>query len=140
MIPGIVRAAARTCILLVCAVSAATGQTPGTAAARTVIVRMIDQGLYGMAFDPTRVTVHRGDTVRFVQAGNLPHNVEFKSVQAQTDLGPSRIGPHLKVQGETYSIVIDQRFAVGKHVYVCTPHEVLGMAGIIYVADESSSR
>ncbi len=30
----------------------------------------------------------------------------------------------------------DQRFAIGKHVYVCTPHEVLGMAGIIYVVDE----
>ena len=136
MIPGIVRAAARTCILLVCAVSAASAQTAGTAAARTVIVRMIDQGLYGMAFDPTRVTVHRGDTVRFVQAGNLPHNVEFKSVPERTDLGASRIGPNLKALGDTYSIVIDQRFEVGKHVYVCTPHEVLGMAGIIYVVAE----
>jgi len=90
-----------------------------------------------MAFDPTRVTVHRGDTVRFIQAGNLPHNVEFKSVPAETDLGPSRVGPSLKAQGETYSVVIDQRFAVGKHAYVCTSHEVLGMAGIIYVAAES---
>lgn len=98
---------------------------------------MIDQGLYGMAFDPTRVTVHRGDTVRFVQAGNLPHNVEFKSVPPHTDLGAVRVGPNLEAQGETYSIVIDQRFAVGKHVYVCTPHEVLGMAGVIYVADHS---
>ena len=132
-----VRATARTCILFVCAVSAATGQTPGTATARTVTVRMIDQGLYGMAFDPTRVTVHRGDMVRFVQAGNLPHNVEFKSVPQRTDLGVSRIGRDLKAWGETYSIVIDQRFAAGKHVYVCTSHEVLGMAGIIYVADES---
>lgn len=123
---------------LVCAVRALTAQTPGTAAPpRTETVRMIDQGLYGMAFDPTRVTVHRGDTVRFVQAGNLPHNVEFKSVPEQTDLGTLRIGPSLQAQGETYTIVIDQRFAVGKHVYVCTPHEVLGMAGIIYVADES---
>lgn len=137
MIVVFVRAAARTCILLVCAALAATAQTAGTAAPRTVIVRMIDQGLYGMAFDPTRVTVHRGDTVRFVQAGNLLHNVEFKSVPEQTDLGTSRIGPNLKARGETYSIVIDQRFAVGKHVYVCTPHEVLGMAGIIYVVDES---
>lgn len=132
-----VRAAARTCILLACTVSAATGQRPGTATARTVIVRMIDQGLYGMAYNPTRVTVHRGDTVRFVQAGNLPHNVEFKSVPEQTDLGALRIGPNLKTQGETYSIVIDQRFAAGKHVYVCTAHEVLGMAGVIYVAEES---
>jgi plastocyanin len=90
-----------------------------------------------MAFDPTTVTVHRGDTVRFVQAGNLPHNVEFKSVPQRTDLGVSRIGRDLKASGETYSIVIDQRFAAGKHVYVFTSHEVLGMAGIIYVADES---
>lgn len=136
MIAVFVRAAARTCILLVCAASAATAQTAGTAAPRTVIVRMIDQGVYGMTFDPTRVTVHRGDTVRFVQAGNLPHNVEFKSVPERTDLGALRLGPDLKAQGETYSVVIDQRFAPGKHVYVCTRHEVLGMAGIIYVVGE----
>jgi len=88
-----------------------------------------------MAFDPTRVTVHHGDTVRFVQAGNIPHNVEFKWVPDRTDLGALGSGATLTTRGETYTIVIDQRLAVGKHVYVCTPHEVLGMAGIIYVVD-----
>jgi len=136
MMYAMLRSTALVFVLLVCAVSAATAQTASAAAAHTVVVRMIDQGLYGMAFDPTRVTVHRGDTVRFVQAGNLPHNVEFKSVPERTDLGASRIGPNLKALGDTYSIVIDQRFEVGKHVYVCTPHEVLGMAGIIYVVAE----
>jgi len=128
-------AAARACVLLAGAGSVATGQVPGAASPRTVTVRMIDQGPYGMAFDPTRVTVHHGDTVQFVQAGNLPHNVAFKSVPTASNLGALRVGPLLTVRGETFAIVIDGRFAVGKHVYVCPPHEVLGMAGIVYVVD-----
>ena len=40
-------------------------------------------------------------------------------------------------QGKTYSIVIDQRFVAGKHVYVCARHEVLGMVGVIYLVGES---
>jgi len=136
MIYVMLRRAARVFVLLLRAVPAATAQTTDAAAPHTVIVRMIDQGPYGMAFDPTRVTVHRGDTVRFVQAGNLPHDVEFKSVPEGTDLGALRSGPNLKTRGETYDIVIDQRFEAGKHVYVCTPHDVLGMAGVIYVVDE----
>ncbi|MDQ2766267.1 MAG: plastocyanin/azurin family copper-binding protein [Gemmatimonadota bacterium] len=96
---------------------------------------MIDGGSYGMRFEPVRIVVHRGDIVRFVQRGGIPHNVEFRSVPPGTELAAQRVGPMLVTRGESYDVVIDSRFAPGKHVYVCGPHEVLGMAGIIYVVD-----
>jgi plastocyanin len=102
---------------------------------RVVDVAMIDGTSYGMRFDPVRVTVRRGDTLRFTQKGGMPHNVDFRSVPAGTRLGAQQVGPLLKSRGETYEVVIDARFAAGKHVYVCTPHEVLGMAGIVNVAE-----
>jgi plastocyanin len=111
-------------------------RTPESApAGRVVDVAMIDGASYGMRFDPVRVTVRRGDTLRFTQAGGMPHNVEFHSVPDGTDLGTQRVGPYLESRGQTYDLVIDARFVAGKHVYVCTPHEVLGMAGIVYVAE-----
>jgi len=98
---------------------------------------MVERLPYGIAFDPIRVTAQLGDTVRFVQLGGMPHNVEFRSVPTAADLGPQRFGPTLVSVGQTYDVVIDGRFPPGKYVYVCTPHEVLGMAGIIYVAATS---
>ena len=97
---------------------------------------MIDDSSYGMRFEPVRVRVRYGDTVRFVQAGRTPHNVEFKAAPAGTELGRQRVGPLLTRRGEAYEVVIDRRFAVGKHLYVCTPHEVLGMAGLLYVSEQ----
>jgi len=101
--------------------------------ARVVVVQMVERGPYGMAFDPVRATARLGDTLRFVQRGRLPHNVAFRSVPQGTRLGEAAVGPLLERQGATYDVVLDSRFQPGKHVYVCTPHEVLGMAGILYV-------
>jgi plastocyanin len=108
---------------------------PPAATPRVVGVAMVDGASYGMRFDPVRVTVRRGDTLRFTQTGGMPHNVEFRSVPDGTELGGQRVGPYLESRGQTYDLVIDARFAPGKHVYVCTPHEVLGMAGIVYVTE-----
>ena len=102
---------------------------------RVTVVRMVERVPYGIAFEPARVTALPGDTVRFVQAGGMPHNVEFRSIPAAVDLGERRVGPMLVSIGQTYDIVIDGRFLPGKYVYVCTPHEGFGMAGIIYVPE-----
>ena len=102
-----------------------------------IVVQMVERVPYGIAFDPVRVPAQPGDTVRFVQAGRMPHNVEFRSVPAAADLGELRLGPMLTSVGQTYDVVIDGRFPPGKYVYVCSPHEVLGMAGIIYVGERS---
>ncbi len=123
-------------VLLGCAVSSAAAQAPD--GRRVIVVRAVDGTSYGMRFDPVRVTVEHGDTVRFVQAGGVPHNVAFKSTPDGTDLGRERVGPLLHQRGGTYDVVIDRRFALGKHFYVCTPHEALGMAGLIYVTERSN--
>ena len=100
-----------------------------------VVVRMVERGPYGMGFDPMRLTAHRGDTLRFVQHGRVPHNVEFRSVPEGVVLGAARVGPFLERVGATYDLVLDERFAPGKYFFVCTPHEVLGMAGILRVEE-----
>jgi plastocyanin len=79
------------------------------------------------------VTAGAGDTVRFVQAGAMPHNVDFKAVPAGTNLAAARTGPFLTKAGEAYDLVIDGRFAAGAHQFSCMPHEALGMKGTLTV-------
>ncbi len=123
-------------------------QEQGTAAGpRTVIVEMSNFG-----FKPAKVTVRHGDTVRFVQTTDTPHNVKFEKVPPGTRLGteeplpisetgtrvtfpPLREGPFLYDKGEAYDLLIDENFAAGEHDFVCTPHESVGMKGKIIVTD-----
>ncbi|MFL5576433.1 MAG: plastocyanin/azurin family copper-binding protein [Gemmatimonadaceae bacterium] len=114
-----------------------TRDTGAASAAPAVVqVEMVDGGPYAMAFAPVRVSARLGDTVRFVQRGRVPHNVVFRSVPPGADLtalGAARDGPLLQRAGATYDVVLDGRFRPGKYVYVCAPHEVLGMAGVLNV-------
>ncbi len=103
------------------------------AGAHTVTVRMVDKSATEYAFEPANITVAPGTLVRFELAGSVPHNVEFKSGPSGTDLGAARMGPFLLAKGQTYEVMIDARFAVGTHDYVCTPHEMMGMKGTITV-------
>jgi len=109
---------------------AAAGSQAGP---RVRVIEMVEQGQYGIAFEPQRTHARLGDTVRFVQKGVLPHNVMFRSVPAGADLGHAHEGPLITAHGATYDLVLDQRFVAGKYLFVCTPHETLGMAGLLYV-------
>ena len=102
-------------------------------AENVVEVRMIDAGGGQWRFEPAGIDVHPGDLVRFIQDDVAPHNVEFKDVPSGTQLGPAMMGPFLLRKGETYDVAIDDRFALGEHKYVCTPHAPLGMVGTINV-------
>jgi plastocyanin len=105
-----------------------------------VVIEMIDGGPYGMTFKPVRVTARLGDTLRYVQRGRAPHNVVFRSAPAGAELsalGDLREGPLLAQVGATYDVPLDARFAPGRWVYVCAPHEVLGMAGTVTVEPAS---
>src|SRR5439155_1606265 len=55
-------------------------QSAPPASPHVIVVHMVERLPYGIAFDPIRVTAQLGDTVRFVQLGGMPHNVEFRSV------------------------------------------------------------
>jgi manganese oxidase len=102
--------------------------------ARVIEVAMRDDG-GEMRFDPARVEVRRGDVVRFVQEGVMPHNVFFvrNNSPAGVELGDTWSGPFLNRKGETYDVVIDDRFIDGEYEYVCAPHIPNGMKGVIVV-------
>ncbi len=129
-LPAVVSIAA----LAVLVVSPGAAQGPAAARPRTVVVKMVDKSATAFNFEPAQITVQRGDTVRFLQTGTTPHNVEFQNPPPGTTLGAQLMGPFLLKAGDTYDVVIDARFAAGEHRFVCTPHQTLGMTGTLTVA------
>ena len=103
-------------------------------AGRVVIVETVEVSATSYRFEPAAVTVHPGDTVRFVQTSAMPHNVEFTKTATGSRLGAARVGPFLTAPNQTYDVVIDTRFPSGQYRYICTPHVSLGMRGAIFVA------
>jgi len=103
-------------------------------APRTVVVSMKENGTE-VSFEPAIVEVRRGDILRFVQEGSMPHNVELvrNTAPKGVDLGDYWKGPYLTKQGEIYDIVIDERFADGEYDFLCAPHVALGMKGRLVV-------
>lgn len=134
-------------LLAVFGATASAAQSVSAAApADTVTIEMVD-----FAFQPAAVTVRVGDVVRFVQASNSPHNVEFTDVPDGARLGdeyvlpveeigtraaaypPERMGPYLVQKGETYAFTITDAFVAGEYRYICTPHVTMGMKGKLVV-------
>jgi manganese oxidase len=109
-------------------------------AGRLIEVTINDDG-GNLRFEPSRIEVSRGDTVRW-KLGNatLPHNIEFvrNGSPDGTDLGDVWSGPYLSQPGETYDVVIDDSFVDGTYSYVCTPHVSLGMAATMVVSGGTS--
>ncbi|HEX5634990.1 MAG TPA: plastocyanin/azurin family copper-binding protein [Gemmatimonadales bacterium] len=109
----------------------ATTRPPQTA--RVHVVAMVERGQYGIAFEPQRTFAAPGDTLRFVQQGALPHNVQFRSAPAGAALEGGIESPMMTDRGSTFDVVLDARFVPGKYHFVCVPHEAIGMAGLLYV-------
>ncbi len=97
-----------------------------------VTVKMVKAGA-AYAFSPAEVTVQPGDTVRWIQDSDAPHNVQFDSSPKGAKLGGAQSGPFLTAAGQTYQLVIDGRFPAGKYAYECTPHGTMGMKGTLVV-------
>lgn len=106
---------------------------------RTIVVRMLDDG-GDLRFEPARIEAGPGDVIRFVQAGDMPHNVEFvkNGAPAGVDLGSAWVGRFLTSRGESYEIEIDERFADGEYDFICGPHAALGMTGQLVVRGAGS--
>ncbi|MEZ4417242.1 MAG: plastocyanin/azurin family copper-binding protein [Gemmatimonadota bacterium] len=101
---------------------------------KTIVVKMVDISETQFAFEPADVVANKGDIVQFVQQGPMPHNVAFKEGPAGSNLTPELVmGPYLTAPGQTYDLVIDDRFASGLHRFICTPHEAMGMKGTLTV-------
>jgi plastocyanin len=106
----------------------------GTPVPHVIVVRLVDRpGTMPFAFKPASFTARRGDTLRFIQASATTHNVHFKTQPKGAKLGGAAISPNLTTKGQTYTIVVDSRFAEGKYEFVCDPHEAIGMHGFLTV-------
>lgn len=117
-------------------VLAAPARAQGAASrpAHMVTVKLVDKGgSTPYAFEPANVAVQSGDTLRFLEAAGVVHNVRFKSHPNGARLGSATTGPYLTTTGQTYDLVIDGRFAAGKYEFVCDPHEMMGMKGVLTV-------
>jgi plastocyanin len=112
-------------------------QTPVAPPAHLVTVQLVlrNDPTVPFAFEPSVVRVQQGDTIRFAEAADAVHNVRFIKQAPGAKLGAAAVGPFLSKVGDTYSLVIDNRFAVGKYEYVCDPHQMLGMKGTLIVSE-----
>ncbi len=99
-----------------------------------VTVKMVKGSGGTYQFSPAEVSVQPGDTVRWVQDSDAPHNVQFDSSPKGAKLGAAQSGPYLTAAGQTYQLVIDSRFPAGKYAYECTPHGAMGMKGTLVVS------
>ena len=112
------------------------------APAKTVDVQMIGDAT-GYRFSPAKVTIQRGDKVRFTLVSGPPHNVVFwsdsipKTAAAALAKGmPTTVdkltSPYFLKAGDTY-VVSFAGAPAGRYRYYCTPHLALGMAATIEV-------
>ena len=116
--------------------------TVEVAPAKTVDVQMIGDGT-GYRFSPAKVTIQRGDKVRFTLVSGPPHNVVFWSdsvpkgaASALAKGMPQTVdkltSPFFLKAGDTY-VVSFAGAPAGRYRYYCTPHLALGMSATIEV-------
>ncbi|NIP80576.1 MAG: hypothetical protein GWM90_15685 [Gemmatimonadetes bacterium] len=124
--------------LLLAAPLAAQGSGPAAELEpATIEVRMVDKGPTRFVFEPADIQVRPGDRVVWVQAGVMPHNVEFTEGPPEFAIAGVPASPFLTMKGQRWELVIDERFEAGRYAYICTPHVAMGMRGTIEVLDGS---
>ena len=97
------------------------------AQADTVEVKMgADNGM--LAFQPAKVTIKSGDTVKWVNNKLAPHNVVFDSSVKNADK-LSHKGLAF-AHGESFGVTFNES---GTYTYYCEPHRGAGMVGTITV-------
>lgn len=86
-------------------------------------VKMLNNGKEGtMVFEPSFLKIAKGDTVKFVKA-DPSHN-------SASVIVPAGAKPWKGKMDEEITIKLDQE---GVYVYVCEPHKMMAMAGVIQV-------
>ena len=92
-------------------------------------VKMLDIGSdkEPMVFEPAVLKIAPGDTVTFVPT-NKGHNVESKLVPEGAEAFKSELD-------EKYSVKLDKE---GVYIYVCPPHSMMNMAGVIQVGEATN--
>jgi plastocyanin len=122
--------------------AAATEAAPAATGA-TVDVSMVLEGT-AYKYVPAEITVKAGDVIKFKNVSGGPHNVAFKAgafpsgADAAIDaaLGANKMGPltgNLIVEQDGVYTLGTAGFPAGKYNFHCTPHEALGMKGVLTV-------
>ena len=99
------------------------------ASADTFEVKMgADNGM--LKFEPSALTIHKGDTVKWVNNKLSPHNVVFDSTKTPVDAASISHKALVFAPGESFSTTFDQ---AGTYAYYCEPHRGAGMVATITV-------
>jgi plastocyanin len=118
----------------------ATAQTSTHGVPHMIVVKLIERGgSTPYAFEPANIEAEHGDTVRFLQSADVPHNVRFTKEPSGAKLGGATTGPYLVSKGDKYDLIIDGRFSNGQYAFVCDPHESMGMHGSLNVVPPTAS-
>merc|ERR1739848_877018 len=97
-------------------VAVSTLALTGTALAGGANVKLgADNG--GLVFDPSTVTINKGDSVTWTNNAGFPHNIMFHE-------------DDLNAPGEKASSTFD---VAGAYSYYCEPHQGAGMQGKVIV-------
>jgi plastocyanin len=83
-------------------------------------------------FAPAAITVHPGDTVRFVAFAGV-HNVHFPQESNTGATGLPKPSDWLLRDGDTYLLRVGLR--PGTYHFQCDPHALMGMKGTLTVVD-----
>ncbi|MGG6297385.1 plastocyanin [Leptolyngbya sp. AN02str] len=106
------------------------------AAAETFTVKMgADSGM--LMFEPANITIHSGDTVKWVNNKLPPHNIIFddKTIPAGGKEMADKLS-HDQLMfspGESYEVTFGSDMSAGTYTYYCAPHRGAGMVGKITV-------
>lgn len=103
-----------------------------------VDVRMTGNGRDRAAFEPARLAIAPGTTLRFINVSGGPHNIVFwaDSIPAGATAGlnaalPGRQGnlasPYVVQPNGTYEITFPATLPTGAYKAFCAPHLLMGM-------------
>jgi plastocyanin len=107
-----------------------------SAAAETYTVKLgNDKGL--LAFEPKKLTIKPGDTIKWVNNKVPPHNVVFDPIKNPTkDKALASALSHKKLllnPGQAVETTFPADAPTGSYTFYCQPHRGAGMAGTIVV-------
>ncbi len=99
---------------------------------KEIVVEMLNKRDDGekMVFSEDVVKIEVGDTIKWI-ATNKGHNVEFIA-------GPEGAAlPAKSALNKDVSMTFD---TAGVYLYICTPHKVMGMIGLVVVGNDISNK
>jgi len=107
-----------------------------SAAAETYTVKLgSDKGM--LAFEPAKLSVKAGDTIKWVNNKVPPHNVVFDTAQnpgKSADLAKELSHKQLVMSpGQEFTTTIPADAPAGEYTFYCEPHRGAGMVGKVIV-------